>query len=118
MDGMNTLCHLEYEVTDIARSQQFLEGMFGWTFRQFTPDMVVFGQGDTHIGGLLRVHAVKPGTSPSLWFKVADLDAMVAKANASGGRGEGEKSPVPGVGHSTVVYDPDGNMIGLVQYDA
>lgn len=113
---MNTLCHVEFQVTDVARAQAFYEAMFGWNFRQFTPDMVVFGIGDEHIGGLIRSDEVEIGNSPSLWFKVADLDASVQTARNSGGEGDGEKSEVPGVGYSTVVTDPDGNSVGLVQY--
>lgn len=114
---MNQLCHVEYQVTDIDRSRSFYEGLFGWTFRQFMPEMVVFGQGETHIGGLMLADRVNAAESPSLWFQVESLDESCARATALGGIVDGEKSPVPGVGWSIVVRDPDGNGVGLVQYD-
>jgi uncharacterized protein len=115
--SINALCHVEYQVTDIDRAQAFFEGLFGWDFRRFTDEMVVFGQGDAHIGGLQKVAVVEVGTSPSLWFKVTDLDEMSAKARALGGTADESKHPVPGVGWSLSVQDPDGNSVGLVQYD-
>lgn len=66
---MNRICHIEFHVTDVARAQRFYEGLFGWTFRPFHDEMVVFGFGDEHIGGLQRVDAVTSGSSPSIWFE-------------------------------------------------
>lgn len=113
---MNTLCHIEYDVTDLVRSQKFYEGLFGWEFRSFVEGMVVFGIGDQHIGGLMQREEVVVGKSPNLWFQVANLDEMTAKAVELGGAAPEEKTPVPGVGWSTTVLDPDGNIVGLVQY--
>jgi predicted enzyme related to lactoylglutathione lyase len=114
---MNTLCHVEYEVTDLDKAQAFYGGLFGWDFRSFVDDMVIFGIGDEHIGGFLKKDSVSPNTSPSLWFKVADLDALISKTIQLGGSAPNEKQPVPGVGWSVAVLDPDGNQVGLVQYD-
>jgi uncharacterized protein len=115
---MNTLCHVEYFVTDLDRAQRFYEGIFGWEFREYMGGtMRVFGIGETHIGGLMRRDTVAPGESPSLWFQVASLDESCARATAHGGRVVGERSEVPGVGWSIQVSDPDGNLVGLVQYD-
>ena len=113
---MHQLCHIDYDVRDIAKAQAFYQGMFGWDFRQFTPTMVVFGQGEDHIGGLVQCDSPHVGKSPSLWFEVEDLEAMKAKAISLGGSAPEENSPVPGVGLSTVVFDLDGNLVGLVQY--
>lgn len=115
---INRICHIEYQVTDVARAQRFYEGLFGWTFRPFHDDMVVFGFGDEHIGGLQRVDVLTTGSSPSIWFRVEDIDALIAKAVALGGSAPEPKHPVPGVGHSVAVRDPDGNPVGLVQYAA
>lgn len=114
---MNTLCHVEYDVSDIVRSQAFYGGLFGWDFQSFMEGMVVFGIGDQHIGGLQQRDVVETGKSPTLWFKIADLDSTVAKAVELGGSVPNEKHPVPGVGWSVAVLDPDGNQVGLVQYD-
>lgn len=112
----NVLCHIEIEVTDLAKAQAFYQGLFGWRFSAFTEDMVVFGNGDEHIGGLMKKDSVNAGTSPSLWFKVADIDASVTQAVALGGAVLSEKTELPQVGWSALVADLDGNGVGLVQY--
>ena len=40
----NTVCHIEFDVTDIARSQSFYAALFGWSFRAFG-DMVALQAG-------------------------------------------------------------------------
>ncbi|MBV6459320.1 MAG: hypothetical protein HONBIEJF_02466 [Fimbriimonadaceae bacterium] len=114
--GLHTICHVEYDVTDLERSRAFYEAMFGWSFRQFTDDMVVFGSGEQHIGGLNRKATVNPGSSPSIWFEVENVAAMLEKASGIGGTVQSAKSEVPHVGWSGVVADPDGNAVGLVQF--
>ena len=61
---MNTICHIEYYVTDLEKSQAFYGGLFGWDFRSFIDGMVVFGIGDQHIGGLMKTDKVESGKSP------------------------------------------------------
>ncbi|MGE0002022.1 MAG: VOC family protein [Fimbriimonadaceae bacterium] len=114
-----SLCHVEYFVTDLARSQAYYAALFGWDFRAFGDSMVVFGQGDCHIGGLMLKSnsELAIGGSPSLWFKVGSLERAGEASQALGGGGLSDKHPVPGVGMSAVVTDPDGNAVGLVQYD-
>lgn len=116
---MNTLCHIEFNVRDLDRSQSFYEGLFGWTFRSFMGgQMRIFGQGDTHIGGLMLSDEVGAGASPSVWFQVASLDETTARAVQLGGKVTGERMEVPGMGWSITVSDPDGNTVGLVEYNA
>ncbi len=113
----NTICHIELETTDIARSQSFYQAMFEWTFRAFTDDMVVFGCGDQHLGGLMRVDEVSTGRSPSIWIEVDSVDAAIAKAEGLGAGLLSPKSPVPHVGWSAQITDPDGNHVGLVEFE-
>lgn len=113
----NGICHVEFESTNLARTQAFLEEMFGWTFRSFGETMVVFGLGDTHVGGLQKVDAVTTGSSPSIWIEVDDLDAYLSRAERMGGGIKSARSPVPGVGFSGQISDPDGNTLGLVEFE-
>lgn len=112
----HSICHIEWQATDLARSQAFFEGLFGWTFRAFGDEMVVFANGDEHLGGLMKVTEVKPGSSPSIWIEVADVEASSARAVELGGGLKSPKGPVPGVGFSAVVTDLDGSEIGLVEF--
>ncbi len=113
---MHEICHIEFDVTDIARSRSFFEGLFGWQFKEFMDTMVVFGTGDKHIGGLQQVETVSPGSSPSIWFDVESVDALLAKAQSLGGTILKQKAEVPTVGWSAVLADPDGNPIGIVEF--
>lgn len=114
---MNQICHIEFDCTDFDRTQRFLEGLFGWTFRSYEGmDMRVFGQGEQHIGGLMLKEQVVSGPSPSIWIQVADLDRVLALAPQLGGRVLSGRQPVPGVGFSAQIADPDGNPIGVVEY--
>ncbi len=113
---MHTICHVEYEVTDLARSQAFFESLFGWSFKQFMETMVVFYSGETYLGGLMKVESVNPGSSPSIWFEVESIDKMISKAESLGSQVAEMKSEVPTVGWSAVVTDPDGNRVGMVEF--
>lgn len=112
----NTICHVEWDVTDLDRAQKFYAAVFDWTFRAFGDDMVVFGVGDQHLGGLMKVDAVRAGSSPSVWIEVEDVDRFLDKAKAAGGSVLKSKSPVPNVGWSGQFQDPDGNAVGIVQF--
>lgn len=112
----NTFCHVEFQCTDLNRSREFYEGLFEWTFRDFGGDMIVFGQGDQHLGGLQKAEAVTPGNSPSVWVEVDSIENYLGKAQSLGGKVLGEKNPVPSVGFSAMISDPDGNPVGLVEF--
>jgi len=113
---LNNLCHLEIETKDMATSRKFYQALFGWDFKAFFDGMEVFGLGDSHIGGLMLVDEVTPGKSPSLWFKVANIEEQIAVANANGGKMIEPKSEVPNVGWSAIIEDPFGTAVGIVQY--
>jgi predicted enzyme related to lactoylglutathione lyase len=113
----NTVCHIEWEVTDLDRAQSFFGGLFDWKFQSFGDTMVVFGTGEHHIGGLTKVETARPGYSPSVWIEVDDVEVYCAKARHLGGTVVSEKSPVPNVGWSATVADLDGNPVGLVEFE-
>jgi predicted enzyme related to lactoylglutathione lyase len=113
----NTVCHVELDTTDLARAQNFYAGIFDWTFRQFTDNMLTIGCGDSHVGGLMLVESVEAGKSPSIWIQVDDIDQTIAKAQAQGGAVVTEKGPVPHVGWSAQFSDLDGNSVGIVQFE-
>ena len=116
MTTFNTICHIEIPTTNMDRAIAFYGGLFGWNFRPFMPTMTAFGCGDEHLGGLMLVDDVPQGGTPMLWFRVKDLDAMVAKAEELGGSLHDPRSEVPGVGWSAAIQDLDGNRIGLVMF--
>lgn len=111
------VCHIEFDAVDMDRAQAFYEAMFGWTFKSFMGgEMRVFGVGDSHVGGLMRANAVQAGTSPSVWIKVDSCDRVLDIAKSVGGTVVKEKGEVPGVGYSAQIRDPEGNIVGIVEY--
>lgn len=112
----HTVCHIEFNSTDLERSQLFYSQIFEWKFASYGPEMVVFGTDEGHIGGFMKVEHVRTGDSPSVWFDVESIEAVLAQAVAAGGEVKSPKSEVPGVGWSGVFTDPDGNAVGVVQY--
>lgn len=116
MDMIHGLCHTEIQVTNLERARAFYQTIFNWEFRPFFPGMDAFGIGETHIGGLMEVEKVVPGESPSLWFKVANIEETLNKVLAAGGSTADPKSEVPHVGWSATFKDLDGTTIGIVQY--
>jgi uncharacterized protein len=114
----NTFCHIEFHSTDLKRSQAFFQGLFEWTFRSFGDEMVVFGAGDQHLGGLQKSEKVEAGASPSVWIEVDSIENYLAKAQTLGGKVVSDKHPVPSVGWSAMVSDPDGNKVGIVQFES
>ncbi len=113
---IHTLCHLEIQTTDMEVSKRFYIGVFGWEFRAYYEGMEVFGKGEQHIGGLMLVSKVEPGLSPSLWFKVQNIEDSINHGVTHGGSLKEAKSEVPHVGWSAVMNDPFGTPIGIVQY--
>jgi len=112
----NTVCHVEFDSTDLERSKRFYEGLFGWKFRQFSDSMLAFGTDEGHVGGLEKVDSVTPGRSPSVWFQVDDIESYLTKVTGLGGQILRPKTDLPHVGWSAQAADPDGNPVGLVQF--
>lgn len=113
----NTFCHVEWEVTNVERAQAFYGGLFDWKFEAFGERMVIFGTGTQHLGGLTQVDKVESGRSPSVWIEVDEIDEYVQRCLTLGGAVITAKEELPHVGWSSAIADPDGNHIGLVQFE-
>ena len=113
----HTVCHIEFSCTDLARSQAFYGAIFDWKFASFGDSMVVFGSGDQHLGGLMKVDALQPGDSPSVWFEVASVEETLGLASGAGGEILSPRREIPGgIGFSGVFTDPAGNRVAVVEF--
>lgn len=115
--ALHQVCHIEWDVTDLGAAQKFFGSLFNWSFREFGDSMVVFASGDNHIGGFMKKEHVEAAMSPSVWIEVEAIEPYLAKALAAGGTVVSEKTPVPGVGWSAQLGDPDGNVVGIVHFE-
>jgi len=111
--------HFEITADDTARAKKFYE-IFGW---QITDSNMPGGEywlaktGDEKemgIDGAIMPRTYNP--QPVIaWVSVDNLDEMIAKVQAAGGKLVGERQTVPGVGDTIYISDTEGNTIGLLQ---
>ena len=111
----HTVSHFEWSCTDLERTKNFLQGLFGWEFRPWNDDYWLFDLPDGPDGGLMKVDKVEPGKSPYLYFEVDEIEPYLDKVMELGGGIEKEKTEIPGVGWYAHLIDPDGNTVGLMQ---
>jgi hypothetical protein len=89
---------------DAAKLKEFYAGNFGWSIDR--NNLIKAGSLD----GALR----QDPPEKIVYIGVPDLDAVIAKVNASGGKVITPKIPIP-TGTFALFTDPAGNRMGLVQ---
>ena len=109
----HTICHVEWQVTDLDRAKDFYGGMFGWSFKEMSPDYVIFQTGDDVGGGLELVGSVDSGASPLVYILTDNIEESLAKAEVFEGAVVKRTTDIPGHGVYAIVADPDGNHVGL-----
>ncbi len=120
----NPVGWFEIYVQDIRRAKTFYESVLGLQFTRLenpglTPDMELWafpmqqpGYGAT--GALVKMPGFASGANSVLiYFSCADCAVEAAKAVKAGGRMEQNKKSIGQYGHIALVYDTEGNIIGL-----
>ncbi len=118
---MSKVVHFEIPVDDAARASSFYEDVLGWEISGFgdQPYWLVRAGADDEVGAngaLIARGDLHRG--PVLIAGVDDVDTALQRVGASGGKVLQGKLPIPGVGWSAYILDPEGNTIGLFQDDA
>jgi hypothetical protein len=115
---MGRVVHFEIAAEDVARARKFYE-IFGWEATDASmPGMEYWlmktGDDDKGIDGAISPRS--EGSQPVLnTIAVDDLDAMISKVKAAGGKIEGEKMPIPGIGDYVTAVDTEGNKFGMLK---
>jgi uncharacterized protein len=115
------LVFFDIATPDPERMRAFYAALFDWTFGDGPPEQPRAtidpgGPGDFDPKGTLR--ALDAGAAPAvtLWFRVADLWATVAKAETLGAKVLIPiRQTAPGAAHIALVRAPDGQAVGIVQ---
>jgi len=126
---MGNIAYFEIPADDIERAKRFYKGVFGWDIRGMPLEGVPPGyQGvmtgkpvnvksqdyevtQLNAGGMTkRMFQGQPITS---YVQVDDIDAMLGKAEASGGKQHGDKIRIPNIGTMALITDTEGNVLGL-----
>jgi predicted enzyme related to lactoylglutathione lyase len=118
---MGRVVHFEITADDVERAKKFYE-IFDWDLTDADmpglPSMQYLiaktGEGDIGTDGAIMSRRFRQEPT-IIWISVDNLDDMVEKVKASGGKTAGNKQTVPGVGDTIYVTDTEGNTIGLIQ---
>lgn len=109
----------EIPVTDLARAKRFYEAVFAITLTLETVDgydMAVFPGEAAPGGALVKGDVYVPGKAgPILYFRVADIDAVMVRAIRAGGRSLYAKKDIGPNGWVAEFEDSEGNRIALSQ---
>ena len=120
--AINPVVWFEIYVQDMTRAKQFYEAVFGLTLTRLespVPDMELWSfpmqeNAPGATGALVRMEGKDSGGGGTLvYFSCADCGVEAAKAAANGGQIFREKFPIGQYGFIALVFDTEGNMIGL-----
>jgi uncharacterized protein len=116
----NPVGWFEIYVQDMERAKAFYEAVFQGKLEQIsTPDMEMWAfpmseQGYGAAGALAKMEGSASGGSGTLvYFKCEDCAVEAARAAENGGRVFKEKMPIGKYGFIALIFDTEGNMIGL-----
>ena len=125
MSSANSVNWFELYVQDMARARAFYEALLGITLEplklpegsddglemwSFPGDMERYGAN----GALCRMSGVPSGPGGTLvYFACDDCGVTAARAAQAGGRIHRDKMSIGEYGQIALVFDTEGNMIGL-----
>ena len=114
MNRTGKICYVEIPATDISRSAEFYEQVFGWKTRERGDGAMAFD--DTVEVGGTWVLGRPPSSEPGLmiYIMVASAASAVDAVVAAGGEIVQPVNPDEGVVHARF-RDPAGNVLGIYQ---
>lgn len=118
---MGRVVHFEVTADDVVRAKKFYE-IFDWELTDANmpglPEMQYLiaktGEGEPGTDGAIMSRQFRKEPT-IIWISVDDLDQMIEKVMAAGGKLAGEKQTVPGIGDTVYITDTEGNTVGLIQ---
>lgn len=116
--GNGKICYVEMPATDIARSANFYQKVFGWKIRKRGDGATAFDDGVGQVSGtwvLRRPPSAQPGLL--IYIMVDSVAATIDAVTANGGE---IVQPIGGDAPEITARfrDPGGNVIGLYQEPA
>jgi hypothetical protein len=115
--------HLALNADDVGRAKAFYESVFGWKLEPWGPPEYYQARnvGAGVLAALQHRREIKPGAR-MLGFEVTlaveDLNATQAAIEQAGGKVVTRPFYIEGVGRLVYFEDPEGNLVGAMQYDA
>ena len=117
---MARVVHFEINADNPERASKFYSNVFGWKINKWDGPidywLVDTGEGDPGInGGVLK--RTQPQLTTVNTVGVDDVDNMVKKVEAAGGKVVVPKYPIPGMGWLVYATDSEGNTFGMMEAD-
>lgn len=109
------ISHVEIPCTDLEKSKIFLNKVFGWEFKPFGKDYLLFNNHKGIMVGLRKVNKVAKGDSTVFHVLVESIDDIFDKTKKNGGAIDREKTVIPAMGWYGLITDIDGNTLGLYE---
>jgi catechol 2,3-dioxygenase-like lactoylglutathione lyase family enzyme len=117
--------HTTLPVADLDKAREFYEGTLGYSPFEITPSGVIYKAGAGSVFAITRSSGKPSGSHTQMGITVEDIDAEVAELKRKGI--VFEEYDVPGLktvgsiaqagpNRAAWFYDPDGNMIGIIQF--
>lgn len=103
--------------TDMEASRKFYGQTLGLKTKFDFPDkgMTAYRIGNEEPAIILKDIRRHPTARPTVWFEVADVEAIYHELKARGVRFITETFAI-GTGHAAEFLDPSGNVLGLTDY--
>jgi uncharacterized protein len=109
------ISHIEIPTTDLNRSSEFYKNVLGWDFKPFGNGYLLYNNHQGIMAGLRKVDSVVKGDTTVFHVTVDHLDQVLEKSKTAGGHIKTGKTTIPAMGWYAVIFDIDGNSIGLYQ---
>jgi catechol 2,3-dioxygenase-like lactoylglutathione lyase family enzyme len=119
--------HATLPVNDLDGTRAFYEDVLGFRPLEVTPSSVLYRAGEGSVFALSRSSGKASGTHTQIGFTVMDIDAEVADLKRRGvtfleydlpSLKTVDSIAQTGPNRAAWFLDPEGNMIGVVQFDA
>jgi predicted enzyme related to lactoylglutathione lyase len=118
---MARIVHFELNVKDIEKAIKFYENIFNWKFEKWEGpmDYWLIMTGDEREEGIDGGLGAAEEDFPLVVNTVGvdDVDSVVKKVKANGGKVLRPKHAVPGVGWLAYIQDSEGIVTGVMQED-
>jgi predicted enzyme related to lactoylglutathione lyase len=121
----NHIRHFAVQADNVERARRFYEAVFGWTFEPWGPPdfyLIHTGpDGDRGLQGALQRRQEALSGSGIRGFEctigVDDLEATTEAIASNGGQVISIPFTIESVGRLVFMIDPEGNRVGVMQYD-
>lgn len=109
--------------SDVERLRRFYEDVLGFEVREETAGGIFYRAGSGTYFAVTRSSGKASGSHTQMAFAVTDIEAVVAELRGRGAVFETYETPktVDGIaqmpaGRAAWLKDPDGNLIGMIEY--